>query len=208
MSQQSDSSPKIFGIGLSRTGTTSLDTLLKALGYESHHFVPELFGDPDWSKVDQSDALMDSPIPLLYKDCDERYPGSKFILTTRDQDKWLTSMEWMLTHGKVIWNWSSELQGYHRQLYGTSKYRKDILAAMFDRYHQEVNEYFADRPDDLFRIDLDSEVGFDTKSLCEWLGKEPIDAPAPKVNARRDAPLMKRFRYAVKEQFGLLHHGV
>ena len=206
MSHPSASTPKIFGIGLSRTGTTSLDTLLKQLGYESHHFVPELFGTPDWSKADQSDALMDSPIPLLYKECDERYPGSKFILTTRDVDKWLTSMKWMLTHGKVIWNWSSELQGYHRQVYGTSRYREDILAAMFKRYHQEVADYFADRPDDLFTIDISK--GFDAKALCEWLGKEPIDAPAPKVNARRTAPIRKRITYGIKEAFGLLHHGV
>jgi len=199
-------SSKIIGVGLSRTGTTSLDHFLKKLGYESHHFIPELFGKPNWGKLESSDAVMDSPIPLIYPEIDERFPDSKFILTTRDEDDWLSSMKWMLTHGKVIWNWSSELQEYHKELYHTCSYKENVLRKVWKNYHADLDKYFKDRPDDLFTINISD--GFDTKALCEWLGKPAIDAPEPKVNARRTAPLMKRVKYAVKETLGLLHHGV
>lgn len=197
---------KIIGIGLSRTGTTSLDLFLKKLGYNSHHFIPELFNQPDWRKMEESDAVMDSPIPLLYQEIDRRYPNSKFILTTRDEDRWLTSMKWMLTHGKVIWNWSAELQAYHKKLYKTTRYQEAKLRKVWRDYHMEVERYFSGREHDLHAINISE--GFDTVKLCQWLGKEPTTAPAPKVNARRTAPLGKRLKYFAKEQLNLLHHGV
>ncbi len=199
-------SEKIIGIGLSRTGTTSLDHFLKKLGYDSHHYIPTLFGEPDWKTLEECDAVMDSPIPLMYQEIDQRFPNSKFILTTRNEDDWLTSMKWMLTHGKVIWNYSSELQDYHIKLYECFSYKEKILRRRFREYHKEIEAYFADRKDDLHVINISE--GFDTKALCQWLGKEPIDAPEPKVNARRTAPKIKRLKYWVKETLGILHHGI
>ncbi len=199
-------SQKIIGLGLSRTGTTSLDHFLKKLGYDSHHFIPGLFQKPNWQFLENCDAVMDSPIPLIYQEIDERFPNSRYILTTRDEESWLTSMKWMLTHGKVIWNYSAELQKYHQELYHCYRYKEHILRRRWREYHEEVKDYFKDRPQDIYTINISE--GFDTKALCQWLGKTPIDAPEPKVNARRDAPLVKRIKYSIKETLGLLHHGI
>ncbi len=37
------------------------------------------------------DAFQDNPWPLVYRRMDALYPGSKFILTVRDPDRWLES---------------------------------------------------------------------------------------------------------------------
>gem|GEM_PF-5565419 len=176
------------------------------MGYDSHHFVPDLFGQPNWGFLEACDAVMDSPIPLIYREIDEKFPNAKYILTTREEDSWLTSMKWMLTHGKVIWNYSVELQKYHEELYHCFSYKEEILRKRWREYHAEIEEFFKDRPDDIHTINISE--GFDTKALCDWLGKEHIDAPEPKVNARRDAPFSKRVKYSIKEKLGLLHHGI
>ena len=79
---------KVFCIGFHKTGTTSLELALKKLGYR----VTGSFGtkDPDiaekvhemaYAMVPEYDAFEDNPWPILYRELDERFPGSKFILT-------------------------------------------------------------------------------------------------------------------------------
>eukprot|EP00729_Bicosta_minor_P008110 gene8110-20140_t len=73
--------PKVFVIGLSRTGTTSITTALTQLGYSSYHFCSELvqldFNGTGSHKVNK---------------CARLYPDSKFILTTRDEHQWGKAM--------------------------------------------------------------------------------------------------------------------
>ena len=86
-----------------KTGTVSCAEALRKLGYSVAHFdelreVMEptggwLAGDFETDWVAKYDAAFDNPIPAIYTQLDERYPGSKFILTTRDKIKWLESCE-------------------------------------------------------------------------------------------------------------------
>lgn len=52
------------------------------------------------SALERHYALCDPPIPILYEKLDQAYPGSKFILTVRNEDKWLTSVRnhWSREH--------------------------------------------------------------------------------------------------------------
>ena len=92
-------SAKIFGIGLSKTGTTSLYAALDQLGYRSATFRHMRESGLDrWFEGDFSedylanwDAVTDNPISAFYPQLDEQYPGSKFVLTVRDPEAWLTS---------------------------------------------------------------------------------------------------------------------
>jgi hypothetical protein len=90
---------KVFCIGSHKTGTTSLEIALKKLGYR----VRGSFGtkDPDiankvhqmaYAMVEKYDAFEDNPWPVLFKELDRRFPGSKFILTRRPADAWIRSM--------------------------------------------------------------------------------------------------------------------
>jgi len=185
---------KVFGIGLSRTGTKKLHAVLTEAGYRSRHYVPELFDPPDWSVVDGADALTDFPVPHLYKELDHRYPGAKFVLTTRDLDSWLDSVRWMFKHGPALWRWGPEAYEYLRRLYGTTRYRRALLTDRWYAYHADVADHFAGRQEDLLILDISG--GFDTDALCDFLGVPGVaESGEKRVNARRMVPLSDRSRY-------------
>src|SRR5205085_2716068 len=93
--------PKIFGIGLSRTGTTSLTQALELLGYRTVHGPADHVTQLEFyeffatgsqgvhlSVLKEHDALTDAPVCCLYRALDKAYPGSKFILTIREKQSW------------------------------------------------------------------------------------------------------------------------
>ena len=97
---------KIIGAGFGRTGTTSIQRALKELGYTAYNFeavVKHQHFDawreitegkkPDWEKLFQGyDATIAWPPCFFYKELYEAYPEAKFILTTRDPERWAESI--------------------------------------------------------------------------------------------------------------------
>lgn len=88
---------KIFGIGLNKTGTTSLGKYFKAMGkkllsrpklllnFRSIYSIQKL--------IEENDVFEDWPFPLYYKDLYLLYPNAKFILTLRkDEEEWFNSL--------------------------------------------------------------------------------------------------------------------
>jgi len=70
----------------------------------------------------------------VYKDVDRKYPGSKFILTVRDMEQWLTSI-W--NNGNALREWRAKLPAVpvlHRALYGTSTFDRATFAAAHRRH--------------------------------------------------------------------------
>ena len=104
---------KVAGIGLQKTGTSSLAIALEILGFSTKHFVPEMIcrsyykeGAPQCELIDfnlenkfqileKYDAVTDTPVcfPEIYKKLDEQYENIKFIYTTRYIGGWLKSVE-------------------------------------------------------------------------------------------------------------------
>ena len=41
--------------------------------------------------VENYDAFQDNPWPILYKELDAKFPGSKFVLTLRSPESWIKS---------------------------------------------------------------------------------------------------------------------
>jgi hypothetical protein len=81
---------KVFGIGFHKTGTTSLARALTYLGYRFTG--PNGLAKPNiakdvyqmaYSLATEFDPFQDNPWPLLYRELDERFPCSKFVLTIR-----------------------------------------------------------------------------------------------------------------------------
>ena len=190
---------KIFYIGLSRSGTTSLHHILLELGFKSQHFCEFLLSDkPEWEKCEEFDALGDTPVPLLYKKLDQLYPDSRFILTIREKEKWLDSMKWMLRHGKVIWSWDEKTHKYHESFYGTRSFNKKVLSEHWNNYHNDVFAYFSGREDSLLTIKLDE--GFNVDKICDFLDVpvKTINNANSKKNPRRKALLRSRIKYNLK----------
>ena len=97
---------KIFCIGFNKTGTTSLEKLLKTLGFTVGNQAAAEMLMGDWAKYKNADriikychsadAFQDVPFmfPGLYKELDRAFPNSRFILTVRDSaDQWLHSLK-------------------------------------------------------------------------------------------------------------------
>lgn len=160
-----DERTKIFGIGMSKTGTTTLGYCFEILG-----FTPRASFEPKLKKrLSQSngveDALRfaeryrsfeDSPWYLLYKELDHRFPGSKFLLTVRKDPLTYAKSSW--EHGKR----RGTRVGQSYDVYIAEKVRE------YERHNKSVIEYFGDRPNDL--LVLCWEKGDGWERLCEFLG--------------------------------------
>lgn len=160
---------RIFGIGLHKTGTASLHKAFKILGYDAWHWTSAHAAKAIWQEMqtgrspvlERWHALCDLPLPLLYQDLDRAYPGSKFILTVRDEPEWLSSVE---KHFDPAFNvfrrgWDTDPFSHrvHRLLYGRKDFDAEVMRARYRRHNAEVREYFANRPGDLL-----------VKSTYEW----------------------------------------
>jgi len=167
---------KVFCVGFQRTGTTSMLDALRRLGYFGHHDVPWLLpsiqaGRPDLSIADDYDALADNPIPLLYRELDEAYPGSRFILTERPTDAWLRSVRYLVE------DWAAGFP-MEEHIYGVRRFDPDMYRERYERHNHEVRDYFADRPSALLVIDITSSPGWG--AVCDFLGVPVPAEPFPR----------------------------
>lgn len=184
---------RVFGIGFQKTATTSLYEAFKTLGFDSFHWETgdaardildqmTAFGK-SW-KLERYYALCDNPIPLLYEQLDVGYPGSKFILTERDECDWLKSVErlWDRTCNPSRWEWDvwPISNRIHRALYGRTDFDAWTFLARYRRHNQEVKDYFQNRPGDLLVMRMENGSGW--RELCEFLDVPIPDAPYPHSN--------------------------
>jgi len=179
---------KIFGVGLGRTGTTSLLEALKLLGILGIHHAPYLFPAMKQEvrtldSVAEYDAFIDSPFSFFYRDLDAAFPGSKFIYTRRPLESWLQSLEWLIGDSST---------GLSRWFYGTDRFDATCYRQRFLRHESEVLEYFRNRPSDLLVLDVFAGDGWDV--LCPFLGKSEPQVAFPAANRRTGtaSPLAQR----------------
>lgn len=78
---------KVFVIGLSRTGTSSMHRALEACGLRSVHWVNRLTGAlPDTFDHHLFDAFSDINISASFESLHARFPSARFILTQRPRE--------------------------------------------------------------------------------------------------------------------------
>jgi len=180
---------KVFGIGFQRTGNTSLWAALNMLGISTVKFPKQLYYDPDHPILNRYEGFTDNPIPLLYQKLDRRFPGSRFILTVREEQSWLKSVEWLYTIGaiKFYWNERLETDEIHQALYGATNFDPKIFLERYRQHNRSAVEYFADRPGDLLVMEIHAGDGF--AKLCPFLGLPAPRKPFPRRN--RSEPLWR-----------------
>jgi hypothetical protein len=130
MPQAQQQAGRIFCISMQRTGTTSVGKFFRDFGYRWAGWpADEREGwSSAWYRGDfeaifesrtfrQCNAFEDSPwwLPDFYKVIYHRFPGSKFVLFTRDPDAWFASI---VSHsgGKVIGSNRAHSKIYRREL--------------------------------------------------------------------------------------------
>jgi hypothetical protein len=175
---------KIFCIGFHKTGTTSLAIALKTLGYRVTG--PNGALDPDIAKnvyaladslVKKYDAFQDNPWPVIYKYLDEKYPNSRFILTTRNPESWIKSQ---------VRHFGRRETPMRKWIYGAGcpEGNEKIYIERFENHNKEVIDYFKDRPNDLLVLDLAKGDGWE--KLCPFLRADIPNVPFPHANKASD----------------------
>jgi Sulfotransferase domain len=189
------SNAKVFGIGLSKTGTSSLAEALNLLGIPTVHFPCDqktqselATGDGHLSILDRYDGVTDITIAPFYPQLDCVYPGSKFILTVRDADSWLASVA---SHWDFMSEWCERDRGFQAftefivlRVYGSLEFDPERFATAYQRHNRAVRDYFRGRDEDLLVLNICAGEGWE--KLCEFLGRSTPDIVFPKANRKQD----------------------
>jgi hypothetical protein len=176
---------KVVGVGLNKTGTTTLGACMQHWELRHMPFHPEpfeLWQAREWKALfkwaDGLDSLADWPWALIYKELDRHYPGTKFILTRRvDAPTWFRSL---CRH--------AEMTGptvYREVIYGHAMPHAHVESHLhFYKTHlQRVRAYFADRPSDFLEVCWEEGDGWE--QLAGFLGLEVPEIPFPHENKSR-----------------------
>jgi hypothetical protein len=180
-------STKIFGIGLPKTGTTSLGYCFRRLGFKHRSYDMDLAVQvkrnqlaPVFAEVERYEAFEDWPWFAIYRELDDKFPNSKFILTIRkNTDAYVTSLkghherEGIRKKDFIKPHWWSEVHGVE-----PAEWDYDKSAARYERHNRDVLEYFGERVDkDLLVVCWENGDGW--SKLCGFLNKRSPDEPFP-----------------------------
>lgn len=192
--------PKIFCIGQNKTGTTTIETVLKGFNYKLGNQVQgelllEAWHQRDFNKIikfcKRAEAFQDVPfsLPYTFQHLDVAFPDAKFILTERDNaEQWyqsLTKFHSKLWAGGERIPTADDLKtaryrelGYaykfNRYVFSTPEtdvYHHEILNEHYLNYNQTVKDYFKSRPDKLLVINVANAK--DYAKLCAFLNQVP-----------------------------------
>jgi len=173
---------KIVGIGLNKTGTTTLGVCLRYWGLNHISFSAKGFDvwrerdiDRLMRWVGMFDSFEDWPWPLIYPQIDQAFPGSKFILTRRaDPQVWYASLcKHALRTGPTR---------FRAEIYGHAM-PQDHQAehiALYEDHLLAVRRYFKDRPQDLLEVCWEEGDGW--QKLSSFLGFDCPTVPFPHAN--------------------------
>lgn len=175
MDTRPDTKSKLFGIGLSRTGTTSLTVALERLGWHTKHY-PNPLKILQQAKV--HDALTDIPVILAYRELAEIYPTAKFILTVRDIRSWLKSCE---AHWKKKKDRGEFGLLVRRAVYGRADFNVATFKYIYNRHIREARAALGRR---VLLLDIVGGAGY--KELCGFLEIPVLNEQFPKAQGGND----------------------
>jgi hypothetical protein len=205
--------PKIFGIGYNKTGTTSLKVAMSELGFVVGHQRKAENLIHDWANRDfrriikyckTAQFFQDVPFskPFTYIAMDQAFPGSKFILTKRDNpEQWYHSLIQFHARlwgkdGRVPTKEDLQQANYiykgrpweaNRLTYKTPEkdpYHRETLIRKYEKHNQSVLEYFRFRQDDLLVLNVAEDNAY--QELCVFLEVEPVRDKFPWKNRTKE----------------------
>ena len=117
------------------------------------------------------------------------FPNSKFILTLRNVESWLGSMEALFSQWDITDERTCKTDHLHYALYGTHKFNKDKMQKAFFKHLDDVTDYFKFREKDLLTIYVEENNKWD--KLCEFLEVPIPEQDYPHAHRREDLNLPK-----------------
>ena len=160
---------KIFGVGLQRSGTTSLAHALVDMGYKTCHYV--VHDD----EIKMADAIVDAPVFSDYAKLDAEYPGSKFICTVRNLDQWARSFKIKVVDKHIQNNTKPTTMNLrcNHAVFGTLDRtyltNLDFLKQKHDEHIKALSEYFSNKKDHFLILAIDEDNAME--KLASFLGR-------------------------------------
>jgi tetratricopeptide (TPR) repeat protein len=180
--------PKVFGVGLAKTGTSSLAAALTVLGFHTlHSFNPltrEMISEDDLLLFD---AFTDAPVCSKFEKYYFMFPNSKFIYTVRPFESWKKSMS---DHFLRVYGHSdfadlkvamTPVAADVSDSFGLLS-RNNSYEEAYDRYDQRVRRFFQDKPKDRF-LEFDVFAGR-WEELCAFTGRAIPSTAFPWLNRK------------------------
>jgi tetratricopeptide (TPR) repeat protein len=200
---------KVFCIGFNKTGTTSVESVLRSVGLTIGNQAEAEMLVHDWGRRDfrrilaycqSADAFQDIPfsLPGTFAAVDQALPGSKFILTVRSSaDKWFNSLERFHTQivgkGRVptaedLREFNYRYPGYIADVIrlsysadGSPLYAHDPYTAYYEAHNAQARQYFKDRPEQFLELNCESPDAME--KLLTFLGVPFTGQEMPRLNA-------------------------
>ena len=169
----------------------------------------------DWARRDfralfrycqSAQAFQDVPfsLPFTFQALDQRFPGSRFILTVRDsEEQWHTSLiqyyAALFAQGRpptladlkaaayVRPGWMYESHCLIHPDFGQDPFNKEMLIAGYRDHNRAVQEYFRHRPGHLLVLNVAQPGAY--SRLCEFLGRPVEDKSFPWENKTSERKL-------------------
>ena len=178
---------KIVGIGLPKTGTTTLGFCFRRFGFKHRTYDMDLALqvkrnqlEPVLEEAKSFEAFEDWPWFAIYRELDQRFPNSKFILTQRkDTETYVASLkrhherEGIRSEDFVKPHWWNEVHGVEPAAWDYEK-----SAQRYERHNREVLEYFGNRiSKDLLVVCWEHGDGW--AELSRFLNKRLPEEPFP-----------------------------
>ena len=188
---------KIFCIGFGKTGTTSLQQAFIELGFKvGNQREAELLATDYHNRIftklidycNTADVFQDVPFcfPLTFKTLDTSFPGSKFILTERNNsEEWYASFcnfqSRLFGKGENLgWEELKKLSYVYKgwvyenriNLFNLTEqddpFDKDRLISIYEKHNKDVKEYFKNRQQDLLIINVAQSNSY--SKFCNFIG--------------------------------------
>lgn len=184
---------KVFGLGLNKTGTTTLAQCFKHFGL--HHLtcrrnlleayragrIEEIFAE-----IEAFDSFEDWPYPLMYEEIFARYgAGARYILTTRlSIDVWLASLKRHALRTHPDRHCRLLAYGYDYPHGFEAEH-----AAFYERHNDRIRHFFATPERSSLLLEVCWERGDGWPALCRFLGYPVPDLPFPHLYRGDRAPV-------------------
>ena len=203
------SKSKIFCIGFNKTGTTTIEKVLKDFKYRLGDQPQAELLFSNWLNRDfkaikkycaSAEAFQDVPfsMPYTYILLDQYFPNAKFILTVRDSpEQWYNST--VNFHSKLWGDGKNKLSkeelknvnyrykgfpyDFIKEVFNTSDndiYNKEKFMNLYNQHIVQVKDYFKTSPEKLLIINTSNKD--DYFRLCEFLNKKPLSDNFPWEN--------------------------
>lgn len=218
---------KVFGVGFSKTGTSSLEQAVAELGlnvchghwqlkHNDYHLALYVGGQVEELRRMSSywDAFFDAPWGggTLYRDLHEWYPDACFIHSVRDPESWYQSLSRMVSQFDEQ-KAEGGFDAFHREgRYGAVLFfrhvfgvdsisEKEAILEVYNRTNREVEAFFRSNGASYLKIDLADGQGW--SELASFLEVSEPDTPFPHRNQAGRTGRPGKGRSRLKKLLGL-----